>query len=250
MDHLVALLKDYKDGKLSDKEILKELENASVEEMDFANIDHHRQKRQGFPEVIFGEGKTTEQIIKIAKSIIKRSNLLLGTRIDKKAYLKIKKEIPEIKYEQAAKVMYLPQKKFYNKLDNRLLILTAGTSDIPVAEEARLSAEAMGFRAKKIYDVGVSGLHRLFKYKKDLDYAQVIIVAAGMEGALPSVVGGLVSMPVIAVPTSIGYGTSFNGMTALLAMLNSCANGITVVNIDNGYGAAFAACRILRSLLK
>lgn len=249
MEDLTLLLKKYKEGKFTEEQVLNELQNTSVEEMGFANIDHHRQQRQGFPEVIYSDGKTSDQILKIAKSIIKRSNLFLATKADRKIYNKLKKELPGIKFDKAARVIYLPRKKYYQEMNDCLLILTAGTSDIPVAEEARLSAEAMGFKAKKIYDVGVSGIHRLFKYKKELEFAKVIIVAAGMEGALPSVVGGLVSVPVIAVPTSIGYGTSFNGITALLAMLNSCANGITVVNIDNGYGAAFAACRILRSHL-
>ena len=152
--------------------------------------------------------------------------------------------------DEQTKIIYLPNKKINKAFNNQLLIITAGTSDISVAEEARISAEVMGFKAQKIYDVGVSGIHRLFRYNREIESAKVIIVVAGMEGALPSVVGGLVSSPVIAVPTSVGYGTSFNGLTALLSMLNSCANGITVVNIDNGYGAAFAACRILRTLQK
>jgi NCAIR mutase (PurE)-related protein len=250
MDELKQLLKKYKHGELTEKQVQDAIENLSMEDLDFAKIDHSRKNRQGFPEVIFCSGKTDQQIIEISKKIEKRNNQLLATRADKKIYIKLKKELPEIKYNELAKIIFLPPKKISKDFDNKLLILTAGTSDIAVAEEARISAEVMGFKAQKIYDVGVSGIHRLFKYKEEIENAKVIIVVAGMEGALPSVVGGLVSVPIIAVPTSVGYGTSFNGLTALLSMLNSCANGITVVNIDNGYGAAFAACRILRSILK
>jgi len=250
MDELKQILQKFKQGNLTENQVQKSIENLSMEDLDFAKIDHGRKNRQGFPEVIFCSGKTDNQIITIAKKIVKKNNQLLATRADKKIYSKLKKEIPQVKYNDLAKIIYLPNKKINKEFVNKLLIITAGTSDIAVAEEARISAEVMEFKAQKIYDVGVSGIHRLFKYKKELELANVIIVVAGMEGALPSVVGGLVSVPVIAVPTSVGYGTSFNGITALLAMLNSCANGITVVNIDNGYGAAFAACRILRSNLK
>ena len=249
MDELKQLLQKYKKGELTENQVQEALEKLSMENLDFAKIDHSRKNRQGFPEVIFCSGKTEQQIIEIAQKIVKRNGQLLATRADKKIYIKLKKEIPEVKYNELAKIIYLPNKKKNKEFDNQLLIITAGTSDIAVAEEARISAEVMGFKAQKIYDVGVSGIHRLFKYNKEIESAKVIIVVAGMEGALPSVVGGLVSVPVIAVPTSVGYGTSFNGLTALLSMLNSCANGITVVNIDNGYGAAFAACRILRSML-
>jgi pyridinium-3,5-biscarboxylic acid mononucleotide synthase len=248
MDELKQLLQKYKNGELTENQVQDSIEKLSIEDLDFAKIDHSRKNRQGFPEVIFCSGKTDQQIIEIAKKIVKRNGQLLATRADKKVFNKLKKEIPNVKYNELAKLIYLPNKKLNKVYDNQLLIITAGTSDISVAEEARISAEVMGFKAQKIYDVGVSGIHRLFKYNKEIESAKVIIVAAGMEGALPSVVGGLVSVPVIAVPTSVGYGTSFNGLTALLSMLNSCANGITVVNIDNGYGAAFAACRILRSM--
>lgn len=247
MDELKLLLQKYKNGEISEKQVQEAIEKLSMEDLDFAKIDHSRNNRQGFPEVIFCTGKTDQQVVEIAKKIVKRNGQLLATRADKKVFTKLKKEIPSVKYNDLAKLIYLPNKKIIKEFDNQLLIITAGTSDISVAEEARISAEVMGFRAQKIYDVGVSGIHRLFKYKNEIESAKVIIVVAGMEGALPSVVGGLVSVPVIAVPTSVGYGTSFNGLTALLSMLNSCANGITVVNIDNGYGAAFAACRILRS---
>jgi NCAIR mutase (PurE)-related protein len=250
MDELKQILQKYKKGEITEKHVQQALEKLSMEDLDFAKIDHNRKNRQGFPEVIFCSGKTEQQIIEIAQKIVKRNNQLLATRADKKIYDKLKKEIPQVKYNDLAKLIYLPNKKINKEFENQLLIVTAGTSDIAVAEEARISAEVMGFKAQKIYDVGVSGIHRLFKYNKEIESARVIIVVAGMEGALPSVVGGLVSVPVIAVPTSVGYGTSFNGLTALLSMLNSCANGITVVNIDNGYGAAFAACRILRTIHK
>lgn len=250
MDELKKLLQKYKKGELSEKQVQQSIEKLSMEDLEFAKVDHSRANRQGFPEVIFCSGKTGQQIIEIAKSIVKRNGQLLATRADINIYNQLKKEIPQVKYNDIAKLVYLPNKKIDKKYDNQLLIVTAGTSDIAVAEEARISAEVMGFKAQKIYDVGVSGIHRLFKYDKEIEGAKVIIVVAGMEGALPSVVGGLVPVPVIAVPTSVGYGTSFNGLTALLSMLNSCANGITVVNIDNGYGAAFSACRILRTMQK
>jgi NCAIR mutase (PurE)-related protein len=250
MDELKILLQKYKKGEISEDDIQESIAKLAIEDLDFAKVDHTRVNRQGFPEVIYCNGKTEDQILQIAKKIVKRNGLLLATRADKKVFGKLKNEIPQIKYNALAKLIFLPSKKIKKEFDNQLLIITAGTSDVAVAEEARISAEVMGFKAQKIYDVGVSGIHRLFKYKNEIETAKVIIVVAGMEGALPSVVGGLVSVPVIAVPTSVGYGTAFNGITALLSMLNSCANGITVVNIDNGYGAAFAACRILRSMLK
>ena len=250
MNELKQILQKFKQGKLTDNQVQEAFEKLSMEDLDYAKIDHSRKNRQGFPEVIFCTGKTDIQITEIAKKIVKRNSQLLATRADKRIYNKLKKEIPRVKYNDLAKIIYLPNKKINKEFENQLLIITAGTSDISVAEEARISAEVMGFKAQKIYDVGVSGIHRLFKYKEEIESAKVIIVVAGMEGALPSVVGGLVSVPVIAVPTSVGYGTSFNGITALLSMLNSCANGITVVNIDNGYGAAFAACRILSTKLK
>ena len=250
MNELKQILQKFKQGKLTDNQVQEAFEKLSMEDLDYAKIDHSRKNRQGFPEVIFCTGKTDIQITEIAKKIVKRNHQLLATRANRKIYNKLKKEIPQVKYNDLAKIIYLPNKKINKEFDNKLLIITAGTSDIGVAEEAKITAEVMGFKAQKIYDVGVSGIHRLFKYKEEIESAKVIIVVAGMEGALPSVVGGLVSVPVIAVPTSVGYGTSFNGITALLSMLNSCANGITVVNIDNGYGAAFAACRILSTKLK
>jgi pyridinium-3,5-biscarboxylic acid mononucleotide synthase len=211
----------------------------------FAHIDHHRQFRCGFPEVIYCPGKTTEQIVKIFESLAKRGNNILATRAEEtvfKALAKTKK-FPNIRFEKAAKAIVLEQKKI-KPSKSVIPIVTAGTADLPVAAEAKVTAEIMGQRTELICDVGVAGLHRLLGHIKQFQNANVIIVIAGMEGALASVVGGLVSCPVIAVPTSIGTGASFGGIAALLTMLNSCAAGITVVNIDNGFSAGVAATLI------
>lgn len=249
MDKLNQLLKDYRDGKTDVGQILEYLNNVPFENLSFAHIDHHRALRQGFPEVIYCEGKDLEQIVKIAGAILKRGNTLLATRADRSIYDQLKKYYQTVKFNAAGKIVYTEPAKIYKGMEEKLLIVTAGTTDIPVAEEAYQTVYSMGFGATRIFDVGVAGIHRLFNYKDKLDKAAVIIVVAGMEGALASVVGGLVAVPVIAVPTSSGYGTSFGGITALLAMLNSCASGITVVNIDNGFGAGFAAAQILRLLI-
>jgi len=249
MEKLKKKLQDYKDGKITLAEVLQELKDLPFENLEFAHIDHHRSIRKGFPEVIFCQGKTELQIKKIAQSIINMGAPLLATRATEKVYKSMKNEFPQLHYNRLARIMFTKPQKLYSQLDDRLVIISAGTSDLPVAEEAYETSMAMGFKAQKIYDVGVAGLHRLLNYKKLIEKAYVIIVVAGMEGALPSVVGGLVSVPIIAVPTSTGYGASFQGVAALLAMLNSCASGITVVNIDNGFGAAIAACQILKLLL-
>lgn len=212
------------------------------ENMDFAHIDHHREIRQGFPEVIYCEGKTISQIIKIAGSILKNSKELLATRADKKVYLAIKKKHPKVKYNALARMVFLKKPKKITQ--GKILVMTAGTADIPIAEEAVLTAEILGNKVEKTYDVGVAGLHRLLDKKALLAEARVIIVVAGMEGALASVVGGLVDKPVIGVPTSTGYGASFKGIAALLTMLNSCAAGVATVNIDNGFGAGYLAHKI------
>jgi NCAIR mutase (PurE)-related protein len=244
------LLKDFRKGDITLEEVLRKLKDLPYEDINFAHVDHHRQLRQGFPEVIYCPGKSLEQIKKIAKTIIGHGSSLLVTRANPEVYRFLKKDFKNIEYNEPGKVIYSKKTSHYKEFDDRLIIVSAGTSDIPVAEEAFQTAYAIGFKAKKIYDVGVAGLHRLLKYKENIDSAEVVIVVAGMEGALASVVGGLVSVPLIAVPTSAGYGASFNGLAALLAMLNSCANGVTVVNIDNGFGAAFAACKILKQVYK
>jgi len=215
----------------------------------FACIDHHRQIRQGFPEVIYCPGKTTEQIIKIFESLAAKGNNVLATRAEPEVFesLAQTKKFPKARYEETAKAIVFEQKKLPTS-KTTLPIVTAGTSDLPVAAEAKVTAEIMGQRTELICDVGVAGIHRLFEHLPKLQKANVIIVIAGMEGALASVVGGLVSCPVIAVPTSVGYGSSFEGLSALLTMLNSCAAGVTVVNIDNGFSAAVTATIINRKI--
>lgn len=245
---LKKLLSDYKSGDVSLDQVLDQLKNLPFENLEFAHIDHHRQIRQGYPEVILCEGKTDEQIEKIVGALLERKAHVLASRAAPETFARLQKKFPQLQYNTAGRVIYMDPQQRFEEFDYRLLIICAGTSDIPVAEEAWQTAYALGFSARKISDVGVAGIHRLLHYKNDIDNAAMIIVIAGMEGALASVVGGLARAPVIAVPTSVGYGTSFGGVTALLAMLNSCASGITVVNIDNGFGAAFAAARYLRQL--
>jgi len=219
------------------------------EDIGFACIDHHRQIRRGFPEVIFCPGKTTEQIIKIFETLAAKGNNVLATRAEQEVFDELAKtnKFPNARYEKLAKAIVLEQKDLPAS-KTVLPIVTAGTADLPVADEAKVTAEIMGQRTELICDVGVAGLHRLFKHLPKLQKANVIIVVAGMEGALASVVGGLVSCPVIAVPTSIGYGSSFEGLSALLTMLNSCTAGVTVVNIDNGFSAAVTATLINRKI--
>ena len=219
------------------------------EDLGFACIDHHRQIRRGFPEVIFCPGKTTEQIIKIFESLAEKGNNVLATRAKREVFDALAKteKFPKARYEELARAIVLEQKK--PELSKTVLpIVTAGTADLPVAAEAKVTAEIMGQRTELICDVGVAGLHRLFGHLPKLQDANVVIVVAGMEGALASVVGGLVSCPVIAVPTSVGYGSCFEGFSALLTMLNSCASGVTVVNIDNGFSAAVTATLINRKI--
>ena len=218
-------------------------ENLPYKDLGFAKVDCHRALRRGFPEVIFGKGKTVNQIIKIAKKIISHDGILLITRTDKKVFLKLKKLYPKARFNEKANLIYLRKKPVVIK-DGLILVVTAGTADIPVAEEARVTLEIMGNRVEMLYDVGVAGIHRVFHNKEVLDRASIIIVIAGMEGALASVVSGLVSKPVIAVPTSVGYGASFSGIAPLLTMMNCCSPGVAVVNIDNGFGAAYFASMI------
>lgn len=242
-DSLKKLLISVKTGEIDIDEAVSELKTLPFEDLGYAKIDHHRQLRKGFPEVIYGEGKTPEHIVNIMKVLKERSkNTVLATRIKPEIYELIKDKIPEAEYYKEARILMIKQGEKIEK--GCIAILSAGTSDLPVAEEAAITAEAMGNKVIRIYDTGVAGIHRLLAYKEKLNQAKVIIVVAGMEGALASVVGGLVDKPIIAVPTSVGYGTSFNGLAALLTMLNSCASGVTVVNIDNGFGAAYAASLI------
>ncbi len=223
---------------------LERLKSLPFEDLDFATVDTHRSLRQGFPEVIYGEGKTVVQIKKIAAVMIKNKENVLITRIDKKKAGALKKIFKKAVYNETARTVFIKTHKIEKTGRGTILIISAGTSDVPVAEEAALTAEYMGNTVERLYDVGVAGIHRLMHQKDLLFSANVLVVVAGMEGALPSVVAGLVSRPVVAVPTSVGYGANLGGLTTLLAMLNSCAGGISVVNIDNGFGAAVVASRI------
>lgn len=238
------LLREFQKGKLSEDQFLARLKSLPFEPLEFAMVDHHRELRKGFPEVIFCEGKTASQVAEIARKIVQNGSPLLATRASEKQFRAVKKVLPRCRYNDLGRTITAARlKRSRRRVATRgtILIISAGTSDIPIAEEAYETAAILGNPVEKLYDVGIAGIHRLLAHTKKIQKASVIIVVAGMEGALPSVVGGLVDVPVIAVPTSVGYGASFQGMTALLAMLNSCAAGVTVVNIDNGFGAGFAA---------
>ena len=242
---LLNLLHDYKQGNIDEDIILKKLQQDSFEDIGFAKIDHDRADRQGFPEVIYCAGKTSSQISDIFRKLADRGNKnIIASRASLKNYKAVLKQTPEAKFDEEARIIYL--KRDVSTVDDErfVLVLTAGTSDIPVAKEAGLTAELMQNKVKYCFDVGVAGIHRLLAKKALIDSANVIIVVAGMEGALASVVGGLANKPVIAVPTSVGYGASFNGLTALLSMLNSCSAGVAVMNIDNGFGAGRLASMI------
>jgi NCAIR mutase (PurE)-related protein len=244
-NNIRRILTEVRNGKCSIDTAVSKLRHLPYEDVGFARIDHHRALRQGFPEVIFGQGKTVIQIKAIARRLLEKEQNLLITRTDQKVYREIKKLDSKAKfYEESGTILVVRDKTEYGK--GKILVACAGTADIPVAREAQVTAEAMGNKVECLVDVGVAGIHRILSERERLAQARVIIVAAGMEGALPSVVGGLVSVPVIAVPTSIGYGASFQGIAALLGMLNSCASNVTVVNIDNGFGAGFVASLINR----
>ena len=243
---LEDLLKKVKSGKITLDKALAELKSLPFEDLGFTKIDHHRSLRKGFPEVIWGEGKTSGQILSIIKQLKRKGQNILITRLEEKKAKAIQKVFPKSQYYPVSKVLTHLTHSVKSEGKGTILVITAGTTDIPVAEEALVTSRFMGNRVEAIYDVGVAGIHRLLSERERLEGAHVLIVVAGMEGALPSVVGGLVDRPVIAVPTSVGYGTSFGGITALLAMLNSCASGIAVVNIDNGFGAGYMASLINR----
>ena len=245
--YLRKLLSDVRKGTVSEEKALFSLKNFSYESLGFATIDHHRQVRQGFPEVILCEGKTEAQISAIAGKIVARGGSLLATRATRKNFNAVKKVVKKAHYHDAARAITANEPVVPTSAKRKILIVTAGTSDIPVAEEALITARMMKQKAETLYDVGVAGIHRLLNQTDKLHTASVIVVVAGMDGALASVVGGLVDVPVIAVPTSTGYGAAFGGIASLLTMLNSCAAGVTVVNIDNGFGAAFAASLITRT---
>lgn len=246
IDVIKQLLKDYKEGDVSINDVLDKIKELPYKDIGFAKVDNHRKIRCGFPEVIFCLGKAPDQVVKIVEHIVTGGNDMLATRANKETYEAVSQKFPEALYHEQAKAITI-RKTRRKSQKGLILIITAGTSDIPVAEEARVTAEIMGNTVKVLYDVGVAGIHRLMKNHGELLKANVIIVVAGMEGALASVVGGLVDCPVIGVPTSIGYGASFHGITPLLSMLNSCASGVSVVNIDNGFGAAYVASLINRT---
>jgi hypothetical protein len=237
---LKRLLHDVRAGRLPPDRALKQLKSLAIHNIDFARVDGHRSLRKGFPEVIYCEGKTPSQVTKIAQTILRHNDNLLATRCSKETFRAVKRAFPKAKYHELARAVTVVRKPL-PKHGGTIAVLCAGTTDIPVAEEAVVTADIMGNRVKRYYDVGVAGIHRLLSLNEELLDASVLIVVAGMEGALPSVVAGLVDKPVIAVPTSVGYGASFGGIAALLAMLNSCASGVTVVNINNGFGAGYAA---------
>jgi len=244
-DQIRKILEEHKAGGLTAEAALQRLQSLPFEDLGFANVDHHRSLRQGFPEVIFGASKTVEQVARIVEAMYKHDHNILVTRASFSQYERVKQIAPEAEFHEGGRaIVVMKDRKIIGK--GTVMVISAGTSDMPVAEEAVVTLRVMGNQVDSLYDVGVSGIHRLLDRRERVAKARVVIVVAGMEGALPSVVGGLVSVPVIAVPTSIGYGASFNGLAALLGMLNSCASNVTVVNIDNGYGAAVVASLINR----
>ena len=239
------LFEDVRRGKLSPDEAVSRLRHLPFEDLGFAKLDHHRALRVGMPEVVFGEGKTAAQMAQIFSRLAKHGGNVLATRASEEQFAAVKKKVPKAEYRELARAIVLTRdKKTYGK--GTIAVVSAGTSDIPVAEEAVVTAEVMGNDVTHLYDVGVAGIHRLLANREVLVRARVIVVCAGMEGALPSVVGGLVGVPVIAVPTSVGYGAAFKGLAALLGMMNSCASNVSVVNIDNGFGAGYVAALINR----
>ena len=240
------LLRRVAAGKTTVEEALASLSRLEVEDLGFAKVDHHRTLRCGFPEVVFGERKTPAQIVRIAESLLARSKRLLVTRVSPEAAAALLASIPDARHEEEARCVTVVRDPRELRPSGRVLVVSGGTGDLPVAEEARVTAAITGSRVETIYDAGVAGIHRILSRAALLREARCVVVVAGMEGALTSVVGGLCDVPVIAVPTSVGYGASFRGIAPLLAMLNSCAAGVAVVNIDNGFGAGFLASRINR----
>ena len=250
-DYLKKILGAVASGDTKVADAMDKLRHLSCEDLGYANVDHHRSLRKGFPEVVFGQGKTSAQICGIMEKMAAQKDVVLVTRINREKAEVVLQNFPDAKYDSEARmVVYSPDNKpLPEKGRGIIAVLSAGTSDIPVAKEAAITAQAMGNQVKTIYDVGVAGLHRLYAHMEFLDKASVLVGVAGMEGALPSVVAGLVPKPVIAVPTSVGYGTSLGALTAPLSMLNSCASNVSVVNIDNGFGAGYMAAMINREEL-
>ena len=244
-EQIRQLLARVATGDLAPDQALDQLRDLPFENLGFAHVDHHRALRTGFPEVIFGQGKTREQVLAIAERIAEQGSQVLATRLEADTAQALVERFALAEYDALARTVLVPAAET-PAAEGLVAIVSAGTSDLPVAKEAVVTARAMGARVEEIYDVGVAGIHRLLAYREQLLQARAIVVVAGMEGALASVVGGLVDIPVVAVPTSVGYGASFQGVAALLAMLNSCASGVVVVNIDNGFGAGYAAALINR----
>ncbi|MBM31430.1 MAG: 1-(5-phosphoribosyl)-5-amino-4-imidazole-carboxylate carboxylase [Chloroflexi bacterium] len=248
-EKIIRILENIKEGKTSVRKGLKELSLSSTEELGFAVLDHHRHIRRSFPEVIFAEGKTPNQVLKIADSIHEFSKIVLITRATEEYYSLIYSKFPKAVYNKEAEMILIDSRK-RQKLIDGLTVLSAGTSDIPIAEQVVFTAEAMGCKTNKIYDIGIAGLQRITNKLEKIRDAKILVVVAGMDGALPTVISGLVSVPVIAVPTSIGYGSTFEGVSALLTMINGCSPGVSVVGIDNGFGAGYTAALTLHSLMK
>ncbi len=238
------IMTNIKKNRISINKAIKKLKFLPFEDLGFAKVDHHRTLRKGFPEVVFCQNKTISQVVEIVKKLARNNSTVLATRATQEMFKEIKKHVKNSQYNNKSKTIVINKKNTDDKSKNKILIVTAGTSDINVAEEAAVTAEAMGNRAERLYDVGVAGIHRLLSDKKKIQDANVLIVVAGMDGVLPSVVSGLFSKPIIAVPTSVGYGASFKGIAPLLTMLNSCSPGVVVVNIDNGFGAGYFASLI------
>jgi NCAIR mutase (PurE)-related protein len=234
---LASILTAFRDGRLSLDDALEKFKDLPYEDLDFAKIDHHRMLRQGFPEVVFAQGKTAAQVAAIVERLSKVNGNVIASRATPEMYAAVRALVPDAEYHDLARMIVVRREEVAVDPERVILVMTAGTGDIPVAEEAALTAEIMGNKVTRVFDVGVAGIHRLLAQRRTIEQANVLIVVAGMEGALASVVGGMVAKPVIAVPTSVGYGANFGGIAALLAMLNSCAAGIAVVNIDNGFGA-------------
>lgn len=243
------LLLAFRAGEIETADAAQQLHDLHFEDIGFARVDHARSKRQGFPEVVFGAGKERSQVVDIVERLLRRSPNVLVTRTDAGTFGEVRNVATDAEWHESARLIRIMRDRSELGV-GEIVVVTAGTSDIPVAEEAALTAEAMGNTVRRVWDAGVAGIHRILAERELLSKARVVIVAAGMEGALPSVVGGLVGVPVIAVPTSIGYGASFGGVAALLGMLNSCASNVTVVNIDNGFGAGFVASLINRKEMK
>ncbi len=244
---LRELLEKVRSGQASVEDAVASLKHMPFADLGYATVDHHRGLRQGVPEVILGEGKSTEQIVGIARELTRTGQNVLITRLSADKAAEARALLPELSYKPEARIATIERARIEPLGDGPVALVSAGTSDLPVAEECAETMRMLGIRIERVYDVGVAGIHRILHRREVLDRASVVIVVAGMEGALASVVGGLVEAPIVAVPTSVGYGASFGGIAALLGMLTSCASGVTVVNIDNGFGAAFAAARILRA---